>query len=198
MLIMRRTPDREWHQSGWGARCSYGRGSGARTRGWRLRCHAGGSAALALVRRMRSTFLRWAVCLHRKRRRVLLAWDYSTTCFGLLRPLIVRARAKQLPALPGGSGEADGGQRYQSRWPSRGLAFRLEHHASNERDLQFCSHGEEDDGTAVMPKMCVGSQQSRRSRAFCSWVVRMDFPGCIVRRGQGVHGLESMTKPRRN
>ena len=38
------------------------------------------------------------------------------------RPLcsvVVRVRAKQLPALPGGGGEADGGQSYEDRWPSR-------------------------------------------------------------------------------
>lgn len=47
-------------------------------------------------------------------------------CFGLLCPVTRKCVAKQLPALPGDGGEADGGQMYQSRWPSRTLEFRPE------------------------------------------------------------------------
>jgi hypothetical protein len=44
-------------------------------------------------------------------------------CFALVG---LQLAAKQPPALLGGGGEADGGQRYQSRWPGRVLVFRLE------------------------------------------------------------------------
>ena len=59
----------------------------------------------------------------------------------LLRPETLQDVAKQPPALLGGGGEADGGQRYQSVWPSRFLVYRLETpHGQRPQHQIFCSH----------------------------------------------------------